>query len=162
MLSRIDHRPTVGLGEGIPNQDLLRLIAYHRGGRFHAVPDPNTYQKSSRREPSWIAQQAGSVEDWFSGPTSREPSPGTCSLQGIALNSTPSPLLHCYYDVATQLTPPPASWILQSETRRSDSWRLGVLALFGRWPGPARENNWSKPSTGSVLVRLLEFWDSSS
>jgi len=63
MLSESITVTTVGLGEGT-NQDLLRLIADTGGGRFHAVPDPNSLPKIFTRETELIAQQAA-VEDWF-------------------------------------------------------------------------------------------------
>ncbi|MEI9952057.1 MAG: VWA domain-containing protein [Pseudomonadota bacterium] len=68
MLSESITVTTVGLGEG-SNQDLLRMIADTGGGRFHAVPDPNSLPKIFTRETELIAQQAA-VEDWVSGAAS--------------------------------------------------------------------------------------------
>ncbi|HEX7451337.1 MAG TPA: VWA domain-containing protein, partial [Polyangiaceae bacterium] len=124
---------TVGLGEGT-NQDLLRLIADTGGGRFHAVPDPNSLPKIFTRETELIAQQAA-VEDWF---PVEQVAPADF-LKGIAINA--APLLHGY--VATQLKPPPAQLILQSE--RGDPilarWRAG-LGWALAWTSDVK-NNWS-------------------
>ena len=133
MLSESITVTTVGLGEG-SNQDLLRMIADAGGGRFHAVPDPNSLPKIFTRETELIAQQAA-VEDWFpvqqAGPAD--------FLKGIAINA--APLLHGY--VATQLKPPPAQLILQSE--RGDPilarWRAG-LGWAVAWTSDVK-NNWS-------------------
>jgi len=133
MLSESITVTTVGLGEGA-NQDLLRSIADGGGGRFHAVPDPNSLPKIFTRETELIAQQAA-VEDWFPveqvGPAD--------FLKGIAINA--APLLHGY--VATQLKPPPAQLILQSE--RGDPilarWRAG-LGWSLAWTSDVK-NNWS-------------------
>jgi uncharacterized membrane protein len=133
MLSESITVTTVGLGEGT-NQDLLRLIADTGGGRFHAVPDPNSLPKIFTRETELIAQQAA-VEDWF---PVEQVAPADF-LKGIAINA--APLLHGY--VATQLKPPPAQLILQSE--RGDPilarWRAG-LGWSLAWTSDVK-NNWS-------------------
>jgi len=133
MLSESITVTTVGLGEGT-NQDLLRLIADTGGGRFHAVPDPNSLPKIFTRETELIAQQAA-VEDWF---PVEQVAPADF-LKGIAINA--APLLHGY--VATQLKPPPAQLILQSE--RGDPilarWRAG-LGWALAWTSDVK-NNWS-------------------
>jgi uncharacterized membrane protein len=133
MLSESITVTTVGLGEGT-NQDLLRLIADTGGGRFHAVPDPNSLPKIFTRETELIAQQAA-VEDWF---PVEQVAPADF-LKGIAINA--APLLHGY--VATQLKPAPAQLILQSE--RGDPilarWRAG-LGWALAWTSDVK-NNWS-------------------
>jgi secreted protein with Ig-like and vWFA domain len=124
---------TVGLGEGT-NQDLLRMIADTGGGRFHAVPDPNSLPKIFTRETELIAQQAA-VEEWFPveqvGPAD--------FLNGISISS--APLLHGY--VATQMKPPPAQLLLQSD--RGDPilarWRAG-LGWALAWTSDVK-NNWA-------------------
>jgi len=133
MLSESITVTTVGLGEGV-NQDLLRLIADTGGGRFHAVPDPNSLPKIFTRETELIAQQAA-VEEWF---PVQQAAPADF-LKGIAINA--APLLHGY--VATQLKPAPAQLILQSE--RGDPilarWRAG-LGWALAWTSDVK-NNWS-------------------
>jgi hypothetical protein len=133
MLSESITVTTVGLGEGT-NQDLLRLIADTGGGRFHAVPDPNSLPKIFTRETELIAQQAA-VEDWF---PVEQVAPADF-LKGIAIGA--APLLHGY--VATQLKPPPAQLVLQSE--RGDPilarWRAG-LGWALAWTSDVK-NNWS-------------------
>ncbi|HEX3773296.1 MAG TPA: VWA domain-containing protein [Polyangiaceae bacterium] len=133
MLSESITVTTVGLGEGA-NQDLLRMIADTGGGRFHAVPDPNSLPKIFTRETELIAQQAA-VEDWF---PVEQVAPADF-LKGIAINA--APLLHGY--VATQLKPPPAQLVLQSE--RGDPilarWRAG-LGWALAWTSDVK-NNWS-------------------
>jgi Ca-activated chloride channel family protein len=124
---------TVGLGEGV-NQELLRSIADTGGGRFHNVPDPNSLPKIFTRETEMISQQAG-VEEWF--PVEQVGSADF--LKGIAIGS--APLLHGY--VATQLKPPPAQLILQSD--RGDPilarWRTG-LGWSIAWTSDVK-NHWS-------------------
>jgi uncharacterized membrane protein len=133
MLSESITVTTVGLGEGA-NQDLLRMIADTGGGRFHAVPDPNSLPKIFTRETELIAQEAA-VEDWF---PVVQTAPADF-LKGIAINA--APLLHGY--VATQLKPSPAQLILQSE--RGDPilarWRAG-LGWALAWTSDVK-NNWS-------------------
>jgi hypothetical protein len=124
---------TVGLGEGT-NQDLLRMIADTGGGRFHAVPDPNSLPKIFTRETELIAQQAA-VEEWF--PV--EQVGAADFLNGIAISS--APLLHGY--VATQMKPAPAQLLLQSD--RGDPilarWRAG-LGWALAWTSDVK-NNWA-------------------
>ncbi len=133
MLSESITVTTVGLGEGT-NQDLLRMIADTGGGRFHAVPDPNSLPKIFTRETELIAQQAA-VEEWF---PVEQVAPADF-LKGIAINA--APLLHGY--VATQLKPPPAQLVLQSE--RGDPilarWRAG-LGWSLAWTSDVK-NNWA-------------------
>jgi Ca-activated chloride channel homolog len=124
---------TVGLGEGA-NADLLRMVADTGGGRFHAVPDPNSLPKIFTRETELIAEQAA-VEDWF--PVQQVASADF--LKGISLST--APLLHGY--VATQMKPPPAQLVLQSD--RGDPilarWRAG-LGWSLAWTSDVK-NNWS-------------------
>jgi len=135
---------TVGLGDGV-NQELLRTIADAGGGRFHNVPDPNSLPKIFTRETELVSEQA-SVEEWFPvaqvGPAD--------FLKGISIGA--APLLHGY--VATDLKPPPAQLILESD--RGDPilarWRAGLgwaiawtsdvknhwAVEWLRWPGYSR------------------------
>lgn len=124
---------TVGLGEGV-NHELLRTVADAGGGRFHWVPDPNSLPKIFTRETELVAQQAA-VEEWF--PVQQV---GNADfLKGVAMSA--APLLHGY--VATQLKPPPAQLILQSD--RGDPilarWRSG-LGWAVAWTSDVK-NNWS-------------------
>lgn len=135
---------TVGLGEGV-NQELLRTIADAGGGRFHFVPDPNSLPKIFTRETELVSEQAA-VDEWF--PVTQV---GNADfLKGISVSA--APLLHGY--VATELKPPPAQLILESD--RGDPilarWRAGLgwaLAWTSdvknhwavewlRWPGYGR------------------------
>ncbi len=105
---------TVGLGDGADG-DLLRMIAETGGGRYHAVPDPNSLPKIFTRETELIARQAA-VEDWF---PVQQVAPADF-LKGIAINS--APLLHGY--VATQMKGPPAQLDPRQRSRRADSGAL--------------------------------------
>ncbi len=96
---------TVGLGEGA-DHELLRMIADTGGGRYHAVPDPNSLPKIFTRETELIARQAA-VEEWFPVQVVQNAD----FLKGISIQS--SPLLHGY--VATQMKAPPAKLILASD-----------------------------------------------
>jgi uncharacterized membrane protein len=124
---------TVGLGEGVKH-DFLRSIADAGGGRFHYVPDPNSLPKIFTRETEMISQQAA-VDEWF--PVEQVGSAEF--LKGIAVGS--APLLHGY--VATQLKPPPAQLILQSD--RGDPilarWRVG-LGWAVAWTSDVK-NHWA-------------------
>ncbi len=51
---------TVGLGDGA-DHELLRMLADTGGGRYHAVPDPNSLPKIFTRETEMIARQAVST-----------------------------------------------------------------------------------------------------
>lgn len=109
---------TVGLGPEA-NAELLRSIADSGGGRFHAVPDPNSLPKIFTRETELVAQQAA-VEEWF--PV--EQVGNADFLKGISISS--APLLHGY--VSTELKPPPAQLILQSDRGEPilARWRAGL------------------------------------
>jgi uncharacterized membrane protein len=124
---------TVGLGEGV-KQDLLRTIADTGGGRFHNVPDPNSLPKIFTRETEMVSQQAA-VDEWF--PVEQVGSAEF--LKGVAIGS--APLLHGY--VATELKPPPAQLILQSD--RGDPilarWRVG-LGWAIAWTSDVK-NHWA-------------------
>jgi len=131
----VNHRR---LGEGT-NQDLLRMIADTGGGRFHAVPDPNSLPKIFTRETELIAQQAAGR-----GVVPVEQVGAADFLNGIAISS--APLLHGY--VSTQMKPAPAQLLLQSD--RGDPilarWRAG---LGWPWPGRATLKTTGR-STGSA------------
>jgi uncharacterized membrane protein len=124
---------TVGLGEGV-KQDLLRTLADAGGGRFHYVPDPNSLPKIFTRETEIVSQQAA-VDEWF--PVEQVGSAEF--LKGVAMGS--APLLHGY--VATELKPPPAQLILQSD--RGDPilarWRVG-LGWAIAWTSDVK-NHWA-------------------
>lgn len=109
---------TVGLGPEA-NAELLRSIADSGGGRFHAVPDPNSLPKIFTRETELVAQQAA-VEEWF--PV--EQVGNADFLKGISVSS--APLLHGY--VSTELKPAPAQLILQSDRGEPilARWRAGL------------------------------------
>lgn len=132
---------TVGLGDGADG-DLLRMIAETGGGRYHAVPDPNSLPKIFTRETELIARQAA-VEEWF---PVQQVAPADF-LKGIAINS--APLLHGY--VATQMKGPPAQLILASDRGEPilARWKVGLGTTLAwtsdvknlwavdwlRWPG---------------------------
>jgi Ca-activated chloride channel homolog len=109
---------TVGLGPDADG-DLLRMIADTGGGRYHAVPDPNSLPKIFTRETEMIARQAA-VEDWF---PVQVVTPAQF-LKGIAIGS--APLLHGY--VATQMKGPPAQEILASDRGEPilARWHVGL------------------------------------
>ena len=109
---------TVGLGEGA-DADLLRMIADTGGGRYHAVPDPNSLPKIFTRETELIARQAA-VEEWFPVQVATHAD----FLKGISIQS--APLLHGY--VATQMKGPPAQLILASDRGEPilARWRVGL------------------------------------
>lgn len=109
---------TVGLGDGV-NAELLRQIADAGGGRLHLVPDPNSLPKIFTREAELVSQQAA-VEEWF--PVTQV-SPADF-LKGISISS--APLLHGY--VSTQLKPPPAQLVLESDRGEPilARWRAGL------------------------------------
>jgi len=118
MLSESVTVTTVGLGDGA-DHDFLRTIADAGGGRYHAVPDPNSLPKIFTRETELISRQAA-VEEWF-------PVQQTANadfLKGIAIAQ--APLLHGY--VATQMKPPPALMILASDRGEPilARWRVGL------------------------------------
>jgi len=135
---------SVGLGEGV-NSELLRGIADAGGGRFHHAPDPNALPKIFTRETEIVSQQAA-VEEWF--PVEQVSSADF--LKGLSLAS--APLLHGY--VSTELKPPPAQLILQSDRgepilarwRTGLGWALawtsdvknGWAVEWLRWPGFGR------------------------
>ncbi len=124
---------TVGLGEGV-KQDFLRTIADNGGGRFHYVPDPNSLPKIFTRETEMVSQQAA-VDEWF--PVEQVGSAEF--LKGVAISA--APLLHGY--VATELKPPPAQLVLQSD--RGDPilarWRVG-LGWALAWTSDVK-NHWA-------------------
>lgn len=109
---------TVGLGDGADG-DLLRALADAGGGRYHAVPDPNSLPKIFTRETELISRQAA-VEEWF---PVEQVSPATF-LRGIAISA--APLLHGY--VATQMKGPPAQLILASDRGEPilARWHVGL------------------------------------
>lgn len=124
---------TVGLGDGT-DADLLRSIAEYGGGRFHAVPDPNSLPRIFTRETEMISRQAA-VEEWF--PVVRT---GNADfLKGIAVNT--APMLHGY--VATQMKSAPAQQILASDQGEPilARWRVGLGQTLA-WTSDLK-NNWA-------------------
>ncbi|HLV64942.1 MAG TPA: VWA domain-containing protein, partial [Polyangiaceae bacterium] len=109
---------TVGLGESV-NIELLRGLADTGGGRFHHAPDPNALPRIFTRETEIVSQKAA-VEEWF--PVTQV-SPADF-LKGISVAS--APLLHGY--VSTQLKPPPAQLVLESDRGEPvlARWRAGL------------------------------------
>jgi Ca-activated chloride channel homolog len=124
---------TVGLGDG-SDGDLLRMIADTGGGRYHAVPDPNSLPKIFTRETELISRQAA-VEEWF--PVQQV---GRADyLEGISIAG--APLLHGY--VATELKPEPARLILASDRDEPilAEWRVG-LGMALAWTSDVK-NLWA-------------------
>jgi hypothetical protein len=124
---------TVGLGNDL-DTDLLRSIAEFGGGRFHAVPDPNSLPRIFTRETEMISRQAA-VEEWF--PVVQT---GNADfLKGIAVNS--APMLHGY--VATQMKSSPAQQILASDQGEPilARWRVGLGQTLA-WTSDLK-NNWA-------------------
>jgi Ca-activated chloride channel homolog len=109
---------TVGLGDGA-DHELLRMLADTGGGRYHAVPDPNSLPKIFTRETELIARQAA-VEEWFPVQVVTQAD----FLKGLAVSS--APLLHGY--VATQMKEAPAQLILASDRGEPilARWRVGL------------------------------------
>lgn len=109
---------TVGLGDGA-DHELLRMLADTGGGRYHAVPDPNSLPKIFTRETEMIARQAA-VEEWFPVQVVTHAD----FLKGISIGS--APLLHGY--VATQMKEAPAQLILAADTGEPilARWRVGL------------------------------------
>ncbi|HET9953332.1 MAG TPA: VWA domain-containing protein [Polyangiaceae bacterium] len=124
---------TVGLG-GDVNQELLRTLADAGGGRFHAVPDPNSLPRIFTRETELVSQQAA-VEEWFAV----EQVGNADFLKGISIAS--APLLHGY--VATELKPPPAQILLASDRGEPilARWRSG-LGYALAWTSDVK-NGWA-------------------
>jgi Ca-activated chloride channel homolog len=109
---------TVGLGPDV-DDGLLTMIKDVGGGRFHKVPDPTSLPKIFTTETEVVSRQAAQ-EDWFqvvqSGPAG--------FLAGVDLAS--APFLHGY--VSTQMKPPPAQEVLQSDRHEPvlARWRVGL------------------------------------
>jgi secreted protein with Ig-like and vWFA domain len=124
---------TVGLGDGA-DMDLLRTIADAGGGRFHAVPDPNSLPRIFTRETELVSRQAA-VEEWF--PVSQ--TSAADFLSGIALGT--APLLHGY--VATEMKEAPAQQILASDKGEPILARLRVgLGWTLAWTSDVK-NQWA-------------------
>ncbi len=110
---------TVGLGSAV-DESLLKMIADVGGGRYHAVPDPNSLPRIFTKETEMIAK-AAAVEEWFpvvqTGPAK--------FLKKI--NVASAPFLHGY--VSTTLKRPPAVELLASEDTEEPilaRWRVGT------------------------------------
>ncbi len=95
----------VGLGGGV-NRALLEMLSETGGGRFHAAEDPSHLPQIFTRETELISKKAD-VGDWFPVTQVRSPQ----FLSGVAVAS--APLLRGY--TSTQMKPPPAELILQSD-----------------------------------------------
>ncbi len=124
---------TLGLGDGA-DAEFLRQLAETGGGRFHAVRDPNGLPKIFTRETELVARQAA-VEEWF--PVRQVAAADY--LEGISIAS--APLLHGY--VATQLKPPPARLVLESERGEPilAEWRVGLGVVLA-WTSDVK-NLWA-------------------
>ena len=123
---------TVGLGEGV-NQELLRSIADTGAGASTTCPIPTAAENLHARDRDDLATSRH-----------RRVVPGRASRLGRFLEGHRhrlAPLLHGY--VATQLKPPPAQLILQSD--RGDPilarWRTG-LGWSLAWTSDVK-NHWS-------------------
>jgi Mg-chelatase subunit ChlD len=122
---------TVGLGNAV-DAELLRSIADTGGGRYHAVPDPNTLPRIFTRETEMVSR-AAAVHEWF-------PVVQTSNadfLKGLAMDT--APLLHGY--VATRMKEPPAQQILASDTGEPILARLRVgLGQTLAWTSDLKSN----------------------
>jgi hypothetical protein len=95
------------------------MIADVGGGRYHAVPDPNSLPRIFTKETEMIARQAA-VEEWF--PVTQV---GDAQfLRGIDVRTAPN--LHGY--VSTKMKPSPAEELLESDTQEPilARWRVGL------------------------------------
>lgn len=141
---------TVGLGGGV-NDELLRMLADTGGGRYHAVPDPNSLPRVFTREAELISKQA-TVEDWF--PAQRVGN--AAFLRGISVHT--APLLRGY--VSTQMKPSPAELILASDRGEPllARWRVG-LGWSLAWTSDVK-NGWAIewlrwPAFGQFWAQLV-------
>ncbi|MBI4702010.1 MAG: VWA domain-containing protein [Deltaproteobacteria bacterium] len=109
---------TVGLGPEV-DEALLRMIADVGGGRYHAVPDPNSLPRIFSKETEMVAR-AAAVEEWF--PVAQV---GYAAFLR-AIDVRAAPYLHGY--VSTKMKPPPAVELLQSDTEEPilARWRVGT------------------------------------
>jgi Ca-activated chloride channel family protein len=124
---------TVGLGDGADG-DLLRTIADAGGGRYHAVPDPNSLPRIFTRETELVSRQAA-VEEWF--PVSQTSSADFMS--GVAIQT--APFLHGY--VATEMKEAPAQQILASDKGEPILARMRVgLGWTLAWTSDVK-NQWA-------------------
>ncbi len=128
---------TVGLG-GDVDENLLRMVAEVGGGRYHAVPDPNSLPRIFTKETEMIAR-AAAVEEWF-------PVVQTGYAQFLkTLDVRSAPLLHGY--VSTKVKPSPATELLASEDSEEPilaRWRVGT--------------GWSLAWTSDVKARWAVEW----
>lgn len=128
---------TVGLG-GDVDEGLLKMIADVGGGRYHAVPDPNSLPRIFTKETEMIAR-AAAVEEWF-------PVAQTGYAQFLkAIDVRSAPFLHGY--VSTKLKPAPATELLASEDSEEPilaRWRVGT--------------GWSLAWTSDVKARWAVEW----
>ncbi len=124
---------TVGLGDGA-DADLLRTIADAGGGRYHAVPDPNSLPRIFTRETELVSRQAA-VDEWF--PVTETSSADF--LNGVPIRS--APFLHGY--VATEMKEPPAQQILASDKDEPILARMRVgLGWTLAWTSDVK-NGWA-------------------
>ncbi len=110
---------TVGLGGDVDEQ-MLKMSADVGGGRYHAVPDPQSLPRIFTKETEMIAR-AAAVEEWF--PVVQT---GYASfLRKIDVRT--APYLHGY--VSTKMRPTPAVELLASEDTEEPilaRWRVGT------------------------------------
>ncbi len=128
---------TVGLGPDVDEQ-LLKMIADVGGGRYHAVPDPQSLPRIFTKETEMVAR-AAAVEEWF--PVAQT---GYASfLKRIDVRS--APYLHGY--VSTKMKPAPATELLASADTEEPilaRWRVGT--------------GWSLAWTSDVKSRWAVEW----
>jgi len=128
---------TVGLGGDVDEQ-LLRMVADVGGGRYHAVPDPQSLPRIFTKETEMIAR-AAAVEEWF--PVAQV---GYASfLKRIDVRT--APFLHGY--VSTKMKPSPATELLASADTEEPilaRWRVGT--------------GWSLAWTSDVKARWAVEW----
>ncbi|MCA9619438.1 MAG: VWA domain-containing protein [Myxococcales bacterium] len=128
---------TVGLGGDVDEQ-LLRMVADVGGGRYHAVPDPQSLPRIFTKETEMVAR-AAAVEEWFPVVQTGHAS----FLKRIDVHS--APFLHGY--VSTKLKPSPATELLASADTEEPilaRWRVGT--------------GWSLAWTSDVKARWAVEW----
>ena len=128
---------TVGLGPDVDEQ-LLKMIKDVGGGRYHAVPDPESLPRIFTSETEIVARSAA-VEEWFEVRQT-----GYASfLKKVDVRSTPT--LRGY--VSTKMKPSPAVELLASDDTGEPilaRWRVGI--------------GWSLAWTSDVKSRWAVDW----
>lgn len=128
---------TVGLGGDVDDQ-MLKMIADTGGGRYHAVPDPESLPRIFTKETEMVAR-AAAVEEWF-------PVAQTGYAQFLRrIDVRTAPYLHGY--VSTKMKAPPATELLASADTAEPilaRWRVGT--------------GWSLAWTTDVKARWAVEW----